>query len=115
MANYLIAMPMRPPTLDTRRRGTNPVAIRPTTAERGYGARWRRTRKAKLAQQPLCEDCAERGEAMPATEVDHVDGLGPNGPRGHDLDNLRSLCKPCHSRKTVRCDGGLGHHPRANP
>jgi 5-methylcytosine-specific restriction protein A len=49
---------------------------------------------------------------MPATEVDHKDGLGPNGPRGHDLDNLRSLCKSCHSRKTVRCDGGLGHHKR---
>jgi 5-methylcytosine-specific restriction protein A len=112
-ANYLTAMPRKPPKLDTRpRHGANPAVVRPTTAERGYGAVWKRTRKAKLAQSPLCEDCAERGLTCGASEVDHKDGKGPNGPRGHDMDNLRSLCKSCHSRKTVECDGGLGHHKR---
>lgn len=67
----------------------------------------------KLALTPMCEAClTERGEYTAANEVDHKDGKGPNGPRGHDLDNLRSLCKSCHSRKTVREDGGLGHHKR---
>jgi len=70
------------------------------------------TRRVKLAASPLCEDCDGRGLTVGAAEVDHIDGLGPNAERGHDLDNLRSLCKPCHSRKTVRSDGGLGHHKR---
>lgn len=68
---------------------------------------WRRTRALKLAEQPLCEDCHEKGMTTAATEVDHVVALSAGG--AHDLDNLRSLCKPCHSRKTVLIDGGLGH------
>lgn len=42
----------------------------------------------------------------PATEVDHVDGLGPLGPRGHDWSNLRALTKRCHSRVTARNQPG---------
>lgn len=111
--NYLPAMPRRIPKLDTRKpRPSTGARIRPTTAERGYGARWRRTRAVKLSATPLCEDCDERGVTMPASEVDHIDGKGPNGPAGHDVLNLRSLCKSCHSRKTVMCDGGFGHHKR---
>ena len=41
---------------------------------------------------------------MPAKHVDHVD----NDRSNEEPDNLRSLCVPCHSRKTVRCDGGFG-------
>lgn len=105
-------MPNQPPTLDTRKRRPTPDAGRPSAAARGYGSRWHRTRAVKLAATPLCEDCHDRDELCGATEVDHIDGLGPHGPRGHDLDNLRSLCKSCHSKKTVREDGGLGHHKR---
>jgi 5-methylcytosine-specific restriction protein A len=107
-------MPSRIPKLDTRpHRGPAPgVRHKPTRQERGYGTVWQRTRRVKLAQSPLCEDCDAGGLVMPATEVDHIDGQGPNGARGHDLDNLRSLCKSCHSKKTVRLDGGLGHHKR---
>ncbi|QEG26520.1 HNH endonuclease [Gemmata obscuriglobus] len=86
--------------------------MRPSAAKRGYDGRWNRTRAVKLARNPLCEDCDERGLTCGATEVDHIDGLGPLGPKGHDLDNLRSLCKPCHSRKTVREDGGLGRNAK---
>ncbi len=64
-------------------------------------------RRLKLAACPLCEDCDERGLTTAATEVDHKIALNAGG--SHDLDNLRSLCKPCHSRKTVLVDGGLGH------
>lgn len=105
-------MPKKPPILDTRKRQPNPATVRPKTAERGYGGRWRRTRAVKLSRHPLCEDCDRKGITNAATEVDHIDGKGPNGPRGHDLDNLRSLCKSCHSKKTVREDGGLGHKAR---
>lgn len=100
-------MPAKPPTLDTRPHQRPACRERPTTAERGYDAAWKRARAYKLARTPLCEDHADRGEVVAATEVDHVRSLDSGGT--HDLDNLRSLCKSCHSKKTVRCDGGLGN------
>ncbi|MFX4294091.1 HNH endonuclease [Streptomyces bohaiensis] len=41
-----------------------------------------------------------------AGEVDHIDGLGPLGPRGHDPTNLRSMTKQHHSRATARAQPG---------
>lgn len=64
---------------------------------RGYTARWRRVSRTYLYRHPVCAHC---GGA--ATEVDHIDGLGPHGPRGWDESNFQGLCKPCHSRKTAR-------------
>ena len=55
----------------------------------------------KLARRPMCESC---GSA--ATEVDHIVALSRGGT--NEMDNLRSLCKSCHSRKTVQHDGGFG-------
>lgn len=85
-------------------------AQRGTSAERGYDARWCRLRKMFLAQHPLCADPygahAERGELMPATEVDHIQPRRDGG--SDDWDNLQSLCKPCHSRKTATEDGRWG-------
>jgi 5-methylcytosine-specific restriction protein A len=68
---------------------------RPRARQRGYGARWERTRRRKLRLTPNCERCG-----APATDVHHLDGLGPNGPDGHELWNLESLCKSHHSRTT---------------
>lgn len=79
-------------------------AGRPSATARGYDAEWRRTRAAFLQSHPICEDpevCIE-----PATDVDHVDGLGPKGPRGHDPNNLRALCHSHHSRRTARDQPG---------
>lgn len=100
-------MPNRLPTIG--RVTWRPVPNgRPSPSKRGYGANWRRLRLVKLSADPLCEDCQQAGEVVEATEVDHRDGdvwnLSP--------ENLRSLCKPCHSRKTVRQDGGLGNAKR---
>lgn len=67
-------------------------------------AKWHRIRAAKLRRDPLCETCEEDGSVVEATEVDHIDGDRENNDRG----NLRSQCKPCHSRKTVLQDGGFG-------
>ena len=77
---------------------------RGTRQERGYGEHWQRLRLLVLRERPLCESCREAGRLTPATEVDHVDG----NVRNLVSANLRPLCKPCHSRKTVACDGGLG-------
>lgn len=76
------------------------------TGKRAYGtAEWRRTRADFLAAHPYC--MCDAHAALPliirplATEVDHIDGLGPLGPRGHDWSNLQAMTKPCHSRKTA--------------
>lgn len=78
--------------------------------KRGYGVAWQRTRAAYLRAHPLCM-CTEC-DAVPvplrqtATEVDHIDGLGPLGPRGHDWSNLRAMTKAHHSRDTARHQPG---------
>jgi 5-methylcytosine-specific restriction protein A len=68
--------------------------------------RWRRTRLAYLVAHPLCESERCSVVAMPlrpaATEVDHVDGLGLQGPRAFDVANYQALCHSCHSRKTAQ-------------
>ena len=74
-------------------------AERPSAAKRGYGRRWQRLRAMKLRRDPICE-C---GQA--ATEVDHKTPLSARGTNA--WDNLQSLCKPCHSRKTA-IEQGLG-------
>lgn len=79
---------------------------------RGYGAKWRAYRTKYIEQNPYCvsAECA----AIPlwrrplATDVDHIDGLGPLGPRGYDPANMQSLCHRCHSIKTAREDGAFG-------
>ena len=76
---------------------------RPTAARRGYDTKWQRTRQAKLTATPYCE---QPGCFKPATEVDHIDGLGPLGPQGHTPGNLRSYCHPHHSQRTARDQPG---------
>ncbi len=100
-------MPKRPPTLKTNRGPVRQPDHRPSPSRRGYGRAWQRVRLWHLANFPLCADCAERGIVEAATEVDHVERLRDVGT--HEADNLRSLCKSCHARKTALCDGGLGN------
>lgn len=86
---------------------------RPSAVERGYGAKWRKTRAAFLRDHPICEDA--EGCIAAATDVDHIDGLGPNGPNGHDPANLRALCHSHHSQRTARDQPGGWHHPSKTP
>lgn len=76
-------------------------SARPGARARGYDTAWERTRRRYLRQHPWCVVCGQ-----PATDVDHIDGLGPNGPRGHDPTNLRPLCHPHHSARTARDQPG---------
>lgn len=89
---------------------------RGSSHSKGYDARWQRTRKAYLRAHPTCEcdDCLQLVAIMRpfANEVDHIDGLGPNGPRGHDWSNLRSMTKAHHSRATALAQPG-GWNDRA--
>ncbi|MBS6365582.1 MAG: HNH endonuclease [Actinomycetaceae bacterium] len=77
---------------------------------RRYGARWRRIRAAYVAAHPLCEDCLEAGRYTPVQEVHHILPLEHGGT--HNFDNLRSLCKPCHSRQTALDDDRWRQQPR---
>ena len=82
-----------------------------------YGSEWPAIRRRKLARSPSCECadaacgvCAGAGCSSPANEVDHVIPLRHFTDRAaaHELGNLQSLCKPCHSSKTAR-EVGLSH------
>jgi 5-methylcytosine-specific restriction protein A len=96
---------------------------RGSAASRGYDREWWKTRARYLRQLRAadpeglarCEECQldektaqvqdPRGRGL---HVDHIDGLGPSGPRGHDPDNLQALCQPCHGRKTAHQTGTKG-------
>jgi 5-methylcytosine-specific restriction protein A len=85
-------------------------ARRPNANARGYTRTWRVTRADYLSEHPWCE-CDEHAvlpewQRPAATDVDHIDGLGPAGPRGHDWDNLRSMTHECHSKRTARDQAG---------
>jgi 5-methylcytosine-specific restriction protein A len=65
---------------------------------------WRAIRFEVLSTEPLCQSCMSRGITTAANEVDHIDGDSHNNA----ASNLQSLCKPCHSAKTVNENGGFG-------
>jgi 5-methylcytosine-specific restriction protein A len=67
-------------------------------------AQWQRLRRLKLSRDPACE---VPGCGKPATQVDHKRGIKAGGKKW-SLDNLQSLCASCHSKKTVREEGGFG-------
>jgi 5-methylcytosine-specific restriction protein A len=75
---------------------------RPTPWQRGYDERWRALRRQYLAQFPCC---ATRGCTQPASEVDHIISVRTRPDLRLAWFNLRSLCKPCHSRRTAREQG----------
>lgn len=90
-----------------RRRASD--AKRLSAGARGYDARWRKTRAAYLRAHPICQH--EDGCIEPATDVDHIDGLGPKGPQGHDFENLRAYCHRHHSQRTARDQPGGWNDP----
>jgi len=65
-------------------------------------ARWQRLRSIKLGTHPLCQDCEAEGKLTAAVDVDHVQDRREHPDLAYDLDNLRSLCKSHHGRKTMR-------------
>ncbi len=82
------------------------------TSAQGYGWRWQQARLVHLRHEPLCRECAKAGFVTEATEVDHI--------RPHRMDmtlfwlreNWASMCKPCHSKKTAKENGGWGNPVR---
>lgn len=71
---------------------------RGTSTERGYDARWRKVRDAKLRRDPLCERCEDLGRTRAADLVHHIVPV-EQAPHLRLADsNLQSLCVPCHQQ-----------------
>ena len=74
---------------------------RAPSSRRGYGAQWRKLRRWHLAGEPLCVMCKDNGIATQAEIVDHIRPISFGGdPLA--VDNLQSLCRKCHGKKTAR-------------
>jgi 5-methylcytosine-specific restriction protein A len=56
-------------------------------------------RRRRLANEPLCRDCMERGKVTAATVPDHVIPLAKGG--SDTDDNIRCLCASCHTQRTA--------------
>jgi len=67
-----------------------------------YDRTWRKLRAMKLRRNPLCEVCLSKGLTVLATEVDHIKPVKKYPELRLVYDNLQSLCKSCHSKKTRR-------------
>jgi 5-methylcytosine-specific restriction endonuclease McrA len=67
-----------------------------------YGRQWRALRLMQLAREPLCRFCGLKGALTAATVVDHVTPHRGNRDLFYRLDNLQSLCKPCHDSAKQR-------------
>ena len=73
--------------------------------------RWRRwyslpvwtddLRPEQLAREPFCRECAAHGLRVYATDVDHVVPHDGDWSKFIDPENLQSLCRSCHGRKTA--------------
>ena len=81
---------------------------RPTAAQRGYGAAWRRKRRRHLMIEPLCRTCKAQGRVTEANTVDHITPHRGDMRLFWDRENWQALCKPCHDRKTATEDGRWG-------
>jgi len=58
--------------------------------------RWRETRRAQLARQPLCETCLTMGVTTAATVCNHADKDSKATEAGFFAGPFTSECKPCH-------------------
>lgn len=62
---------------------------------------WRKLRAAYRRAHPLCEECLRKGRTEPANVVDHIKEITDGGDP-LDWNNLQSLCRACHNRKTAK-------------
>ncbi len=80
---------------------------RPTSAQRGYGADWRRVRDEVLAEHP---QCATPGCHARAVEVHHLRSVRKYPHLRLEKSNLSPLCKRCHSSTTAIEQGWAGNN-----
>lgn len=59
---------------------------------------WKELRGIKLENNPLCEYCLKQDKTTLATDIHHIDDVFNHWNERLSLDNLVSLCKPCHEK-----------------
>lgn len=104
-----VTMPMmpprhRPPGMPTREEAERRrLALldqrRPSRAERGYDADWRRCRNLFAKAYPVC--CVS-GCGKPTAEVDHIQSIRDRPDLRLNWSNLRPMCRSHHSQRTAR-------------
>ena len=71
--------------------------------EKYKGARWKKTRRLKLQLNPFCERCLKKGIYSPAFIIHHKEYITDKNYMFdevfYNLDNLESLCQPCHNQE----------------
>jgi len=72
--------------------------MRRAIAKRARGRAGMAQRERRLKAEPFCRDCAEYGIQRLADEIDHITPLSAGGQDADD--NVRSLCRVCHSART---------------
>lgn len=74
-----------------------------------YSHKWREARVRFLRRHPMCEHCRYESRVIAATEIDHIIPHRGDMKLFWDKSNWMALCKPCHSRKTAKENGGFGN------
>jgi len=76
--------------------------IREISSNVVYNKEWKRLRNAYIHKHPLCAECYKHGIITAAVHVDHIVPFhGLDDPLRLAWNNLQSLCKACHNRKTA--------------
>ena len=83
---------------------------RPSSAQRGYDARWRSARELFLANEPLCRNCMLQNIITGADVVDHIIPHRGDHELFWDQTNWQPLCYSCHSIKTTTIDNKLSDY-----
>jgi 5-methylcytosine-specific restriction protein A len=87
-------------------------ARRGSASSRGYDAAWKKLRLVALRRDLyLCQDCLKTGRPTQAEEVHHIISIAEDADKRLDLDNLLSLCGPCHLVHTQEEQGIWGRTP----
>ena len=107
----------RPAAATRQPRALQLQAKREAAARKGDDARklygltaWRVLRKQHLRQHPFCVECTP---PTVGTVVDHKTPHGGDASLFFDPDNLQTMCKRHHDRKTASEDGGFGNTRRS--
>ena len=67
---------------------------------RGYGSAWDKLRLVVLRRDGgVCQPCQGAGRTVLGNIVDHKVPKAEGGT--DDMENLQTICKPCHARKTA--------------
>jgi 5-methylcytosine-specific restriction endonuclease McrA len=63
--------------------------------------KWKSLRNYYFQMHPLCQECERMGYVIEGKEVDHIKPIRFGGA-ALLLNNLQTLCKSCHARKSGR-------------